>query len=219
MTSPSALLTTEMAPVVLAASATLSVAYSYRFTLARYGLLGYSYVKDALASRALVMPVLNAEAQSVVADGVNTNVDALIRVFPHVEHINCLYASDTRLSAQDEEALCTAIRQWRAVPLDNVCQHLCLYDALLMACARVPIWRKKTLPKTIVITYDTLLMELTHIRPLVEPTEKNMETVVCLERGVSNALKWPSQRCTTPPLPNKMTVTKEEEEEEEEQSK
>ena len=210
MTSPFALLTTDMAPVVLATSATVSMAYSYRGTLARYGLLGYSYVKDALASRTLDMPVLNTEAQSGMTDGANTNAEALVRVFPHVDHIECLYASDARLSQQDEEALCAAIRQWRAVPLDHVCQHLCLYDALSVACARVPVWRNKTIPKTIVITYDTMLMELTHTRPLVEPTEESIATVVCLESGVSNALKWPSQRCTTPPLPDKSAAEKEE---------
>jgi hypothetical protein len=197
-------LSTDVAPALLAASATASVAYSYRYSLARYGLLGYSYVKEALEPRPLVAPVLNA-ADSASEPG------ATVRLFPHIESIVFVYEDATtanRPTAVQEAALREAIQQWRARPVDNVCQHVSLYEALQEACAAHSTWATTALPSSIRITCDTLLMELTHTPAVVEMSDAD-GTVVCLARGRTNALRWPatidppsSPRPLTPPLPS-----------------
>lgn len=197
-------LSTDVAPALLAASATASVAYSYRYSLARYGLLGYSYVKEALEPRPLVAPVLNA-ADSASEPG------ATVRLFPHVESIDFVYedASTTnRPTVAQEAALREAIQQWRARPVDNVCQHVSLYEVLQEACAAHSAWAATALPSSIRITCDTLLMELTHTPAVVEMSDAD-GTVVCLARGRTNALRWPaatdppsSPRPLTPPSPS-----------------
>ena len=189
------LLSTDVAPALLAASATASVAYSYRYSLARYGPLGYSYVKEAPEPRPLVAPVLNA-ADSASEPG------ATVRLFPHVESIDFVYedASTTnRPTVAQEAALREAIQQWRARPVDNVCQHVSLYEALQEACAAHSAWAATALPSSIRITCDTLLMELTHTPAVVEMSDAD-GTVVSLARGRTNALRWPA--ATDPPSPS-----------------
>ena len=196
-------LSTDVAPALLAASATASVAYSYRYSLARYGLLGYSYVKEALESRPLEAPVLNAGDSA--SDQVST-----VRLFPHIESIDFVYDATTtnRPTVAQEAALREAIQQWRARPVDNVCQHVSLYEALQAACAAHSTWAATALPSSIRITCDTLLMELTHTPAVVEMSDAD-GTVVCLARGRTNALHWPaatdppsSPRPLTPPSPS-----------------
>ena len=184
-------LSTDVAPALLAASATASFAYSYRYSLARYGLLGYSYVKEALEPHPLEAPVLNA-ADSASEQG------ATIRLFPHIESIDFMYDDETtvRLTVAQEAALRGAIQQWRVQPVDNVCQHVSLYEALQSACAAHSKWAKTALPSSIQITCDTLLMELTHTPAVVEMSDTD-GTVVCLARGKINVLRWPA--ATDPP--------------------
>lgn len=200
------LLSTDVAPIFLAASATASVAYSYRYSLARYGLLGYSYMKQALHTKPLEVPVLNSEP---CVSGTDTDTDVTVRLFPHIEAVEFTYdeatTTEIRPTEAQEEALRTAIHQWRARPVDNVCQHVSLYDALQAACARHPMWATSAFPVTIQITCDMLLMELTHTSPVVQMSEDD-GTIVCLARGQTNTLCWPPTGLITPPSPSHSTA-------------
>lgn len=192
-------LSADVGPVLLAASATASVAYSYRYSLARYGLLGYSYVKEALEPCPLEAPVLNAADPA-------SEPGATVRLFPHVESIDFEYDEGTtaRPTAAQEAALREAIQQWRARPVDNVCQHVSLYEALQGACKAHSTWAATALPSSIRITCDTLLMELTHTPAVVEMSDAD-GTVVCLARGRTNALRWPPTTTGAPSSPRPLT--------------
>ena len=116
-----------------------------------------------------------------------------VRLFPHIEGIEFVYEDVTttaRPTPAQEAALRGAIQQWRAQPVDNVCQHVSLYEALQAACVAHSTWAATALPSSIRITCDTLLMELTHTPAVVEMSDAD-GTVVCLARGRTNALRWP----------------------------
>ena len=215
MSSPLSFLPFDALPTLVAAGATASVVYNYRYTLARHGLLGYSYLKRALLAGPLVAPLLNADAckgsgadadSTTETESGNVEHPSIVHLFPHVETVTFDYDTGidtdedgrgvdrltaTQLTPAQETELRTAICQWRAVPLDDVCQHLSLYEVLRSECARH--WGTPTFPRRIVLTYDALLLELTHTTPPVA-TELagDGSCVCCLEAGPSNTLRWPS---------------------------
>ena len=179
------IISADFAPMLLAASATASVAYSYRNSIARYSLWGYSYVKQALVPDPLEVPVLNVSPTSEKLD------HTIIRLFPHIESIDFVYNDTTtiRPTEAQETALREAIREWRAWPIDDVCQHVSLYEILHAACAVHSKWATTTFPSCSRIKCDTLLIELTRAPLVVEMNDAD-GTVVCLVRDKMNALNW-----------------------------
>ena len=193
MSTIATLLSPDTLSTLVAASATVSLAYSYRYSIVRQGLYGYSYLKQQFRTDPFVAPVLNDEAPSAAASCTQT------RLFPHVERIDLVYADcdeTTRLTDAQEESLRRAITQWRAVPLDGISQHLSLYEVLRNA-FRVYWETVAVFPTAIHVVCDTMLMELTDTPCLVSMSD-NDGTRVVLTQGTTNHLVWPLSSAFTP---------------------
>ena len=207
MSSVAQLYTADTFSALLAVSATASVAYSYRYSIVRQGLLGYSYLKRAFGKGPFRAPLLNAETlandrtPAPVCAGENDKTaeaqDIGIRLFPHVEQVICHYNEDTPpLPEAQEEALRLAVVQWRAVPIDGICQHISLYDTLRAAFCQH--WQTEAFPASVTVTCDTMLMELTHAMPIVTMSADD-GTTVRLAPKCTNQLLWPTEAIVVDP--------------------
>lgn len=173
------LLSSDVITNVVAISATVSLAYSYRYDIARKGLLGWSYLKEACQRKPFCASTLNQVDKQNVTD--------TVRLFHHVERVTFGYDENSKpLSNEQEHSLRTAIVNWRAYPLDGISQHISLYDILHN---EYTLYQSDTnFPTSITIVYDTLLMDLTDSTIIVSTEEKND---VILKKHVSNHLIWP----------------------------
>ena len=177
------LLSTDVLTNVVAVGTTVSLAYTYRYDIMRNGLLGLSYVKEALQKTPFCVSVLNQVKQK----SVNQQHEEAIRLFPHVDKIVFEYDEHADpLSESQEESLRVAILNWRAYPLDGISQHISLYDVLYKEYTKYE--SEARFPTSITIVYDSLLMDLTDSSMIVTTHDKND---VVLKKHVSNHLVWP----------------------------
>lgn len=177
------LLSTDVITNVVAVGTTVSLVYTYRYDIMRKGLLGLSYVKEALQKKPFCVSALN----QVEDNSTNPQYEDAIRLFSHVDKILFEYDEHTNpLSESQEASLRVAILNWRAYPLNGISQHISLYDVLYKEYTKYE--SEARFPTSITIVYDTLLMDLTESNIIVTAHDKND---VVLKKHVSNHLVWP----------------------------
>lgn len=176
-------LSTDVITNVVAVCTTVSLAYTYRYDIARKGLWGLSYLKEAFQKKPFCIPILN----QVKDKSANHKREDTIRLFSHVDRVMFDYDENTEpLSDAQEESLRIAIINWRAYPLDGISQHISLYDILYNE--YINSESETRFPTSITIVYDVLLMDLTDSNMIVSMQDKND---VVLKKHVSNHLVWP----------------------------
>lgn len=177
------LLSTDVITNVVAIGTTVSLAYRYRHDIARKGLWGLSYLKEALQKKPFYVSTLN----QVMDKSENHQRGDMIRLFSHVDRVMFDYDENAEpLSDAQENSLRNAIINWRAYPLDGISQHISLYNVIYKEYTKYE--SETRFPTSITVVYDVLLMDLTGSIMIVSTQEKND---VVLKKHVSNHLVWP----------------------------